>query len=740
VRHLIPFMILFVVLGVCPAFSNDLPVDYDDVAFDMGPREIHQWLWENELRPELARLQEAAKLAADKTATNWQDYDMRYYNINLNIDDVLQTINGAVGTYGVVTASAIDFVAVNLLMAMNVDSVISGGTPLTFLHDEDMLTVYLDRSYSYGEEFVFTIYYHGTPAGSESFLGFDFTSRNGLPLITTLSEPYGSRSWWPCNDIPRDKVDSVDIIVTVDASLIVSSNGIVISDTDNGDGTHTTHWKSRYPIAPYLVSLGIHPYAVWGDWYHYSPSDSMPLQFHVYPDHDTYSRPFFGVLPEMIGLLADRLGEYPFINEKYGLTHFNWQGAMEHQTNTSTTSSSFGYTDDVISHELGHQWFGDMITCDDWHNIWINEGFATYCEALYHEAKFGTAYYHNYMNNFEYTGGGTIYIDDTTDVWTVFGTIVYDKGAWVLHMLRHVVGDDDFFQGLADYRSQYQWSSATIEDFQNVFETTTGMDLDWFFDEWIYGTFRPSYRYSWVKESDPAGGFNTYLHLNQIQSSDPQVFTMPIDIVLTTSYGEETVTIFNNQRSQNFILHTGHSPTDLDLDPDRWISRVAGLETYTFHIITPELNSGIQLDPYVDTVRAKGGTNDYACEIINGALPAGLTLAPSGILSGQPTEYGDFTFTVRATDQQYPLFADSLEYTISISQIADRPGDANGDGEVNVGDAVYIVNYIFKGGPAPLIMNWGDANGDCVINVGDAVYLVNYIFKGSAAPVLGCVE
>lgn len=735
-------LLVLLILPIAGFHSNINAGAGDDIVLGFDPQKIHQQMWED-LQPRLALRQVMETMAAAKTASNWQEYDMDYYRITLDINHISQMVYGSVDTYGSVIIPSLDSVKINLLSSMTVDSVYNLSGNLAFSHLSDHLTIYLDKAYSLGEQFYFTVVYHGHPASSSGFLGLEFSERNGLPLITTLSEPMGARSWWPCNDISRDKMDSVDIIVTVDTSLVVSSNGLVVSEVNNGDGTHTTHWKSKYPIAPYLVSLGIHPYAVWYDWYNYSPTDSMPLQFYVYPDHNMYSRTYFdGIVAHMIGNLSVPFGQYPFIDEKYGCTHFDWGGAMEHQTNTSTTSSSFGYSQPVVVHELGHQWWGDMVTCSDWHHIWINEGFAVYSEALYFEADSGINYYHAYMNSFDYSSGGSIYIQDTTSVWNIFGSIVYDKGGWVLHMLRHVVGDDNFFEALANYRDQFIWKAASTEDFQGVVEATAGMDLDWFFQQWIYGYYRPTYRYSYIFEEDPTGGWITYVHIRQTHSSTPQVFTMPIDVRLATTAGDETQVVFNDAREQNFILHTDNEPSGAVIDPDRWISRLVYWEEYTFHIISDAPTDGVLGEAYEDTIKAKGPTDKYVYNIVAGALPDGMTLGvSSGIISGQPIETGVFTFSVKANHQDWTYLSDSAEYSIEIlPPSVDRPGDVNIDGEVNVGDAVAIINYVFKGGPAPIIPNWSDVNVDCEINVGDAVYMINFIFREGIAPALGCVE
>jgi hypothetical protein len=268
------------------------------------------------------------------------------------------------------------------------------------------------------------------------------------------------------------------------------------------------------------------------------------------------------------------------------------------------------------------------------------------------------------------------------------------------------------------------------------------MDLDWFFQQWIYGTYRPNYRYSYLFEEDPGGGWNAYLHIRQVQSSYPQVFTMPIDIEIGTTGGQEIQVVFNDRRAQNFTLHTEDQPNAIAFDPDRWISRQAMWEEYTLHIVTLDLLDGALTESYKDTVKAKGISDKYLYEVIAGTLPDGLSLdSGSGLISGFPTEMGLSTFSIRATHRDYTFYTDSAEFTIEIGMPSvDRPGDANADGEINIGDVVFIVNYIFREGEPPQIPNWADANADCLVNVADAVYLISYIFRGGADPQSGCVQ
>ena len=219
----------------------------------------------------------------------------------------------------------------NLATDMSVTATTAGGFPVSFSRSGDVLTVNLDRTYTTGETVVVTVTYTGNPAGGS----FGWSSHSGQDMIWTLSEPYGARDWWPCKDLNSDKADSVDIMVTVPDNLIVASNGLLVSDVDNG-ATRTVHWKSNYPIATYLVSLAIHPYTQYSDWY--TPligGDPMEVQFFIYPDHVGVVETNYALTVPMIGVFAQAYGEYPFVDEKYGHAEFTWGGGMEHQTITS---------------------------------------------------------------------------------------------------------------------------------------------------------------------------------------------------------------------------------------------------------------------------------------------------------------------------------------------------------------------------------------------------------------------
>jgi aminopeptidase N len=722
--------------------SQELTTPPRKVDEEYNPRIMHQEMAQRKAEA-LERRFEREKLLVSAAVTNWQEYDITYYDTYWYPDYGNQSIYGEVGIYGYPTVDLLDSIMLNLSNHLTVDSIYDASGNLVFTHEDDHLTVFLDHDYTPSEQFGFTVVYEGQPdTGFDNRAGMYFYTEGGSPLITTSSQPYGARQWWPCNDIPLDKADSLDIRIRAGNGYSATSNGIIVSDVDNGDGTHTVHWRHRYPITSYLVCLAIGDYAVWEDYYVYSPTDSMPIVNYVHPEHYDTSLVLFSVTAESIEIFADLFGEYPFINEKYGHTHYgSGGGGMEHQTNTFIGAHSWQPT---VVHEAAHMWWGDLVTCRDWANIWLNEGFASYCEALYFEAKYGFDYY--YMEYFETYTPHSIYVTDTSRASLIFSLRVYDKGAWVLHMLRHMVGDSLFFDIFAPYRDAFAYQTVVTEDFQAICESVTSMELESFFQQWIYGVGWPVYRHAFYTEEIPGGGWDTYIHIRQIQTTDPQVFAMPLDLRFHLYSGDSAdFRVFNDQRDQDFfVFHTDDEPSNIELDPDNWVLEKNNWEQYRLRILNDSLSDGVQGEPYLDSVIAKGSYpgNDQHHVVIAGELPSGLNLeVVTGIISGTTYATGDFSFTIEVTDEVFPMsYADTMSYSIYIAPTDPRPGDANVDSEVSVGDVVFLINHIFKGGPAPEVPNWADANADCEVSVGDAVYLINHIFREGPAPQMGCVE
>ncbi len=701
------------------------------------PSQFHQM----EAAMKQQRLNEIRKLGIAfplKETKNQSDFDARYYRLDLKLNDTTQILTGAVYLYGTALINSFNVVELNFFdnAQMYVDSCKSNNGILSFNRGSNILRIFLNGTYNSGQPFGVTVYYHGHPleGGLQSF---DWSTHGSpsVPIISTLSEPYFAQSWWPCKDLPRDKADSVDINVTVRSDLYVASNGLLREIVNNGS-TKTYKWHEKYPIATYLVMLATTNYSIFSNWYHNLSGDSIPVTYYVYPEYLSQAQSTYPVTPSMIRFFAETFGEYPWVEEKYGMAHFTWGGAMEHQTCTSILYN--WYSDWVIAHELAHQWWGDYITCHNWHHIWLNEGFASYCEALWEEHLGGSSGYHSYMNGMQFFSGGSIFIQDTTDANGIFGNIVYDKGAQVLHMLRHIVGDSTSFRIFRDFYSDPRYANgvAETEDFQGICEAASGMDLNYFFQEWIYGTYYPKYQYSFMTE--PAGGgtaTDVYIHINQTQTTNPTYFTMPIDLRVTSSTKDTIAVGFNDPRHKDFKVRVPGTNVSVNLDPNVWILRTVSSTTYGMNIVTTDLEAASQLSAYAETLMAKGGTLPYKWKLDSGNLPDGLQLdSLTGVISGVPTVKDSFDFTVKVTDSSAPNKTDTQPLYILVGDSPFIRGDVNRDGLVDIGDVIYLISNLYIHGPDPLPYAAGDVNCDGIIEVSDIIYLINYLFKSGPGP------
>lgn len=535
----------------------------------------------------MRQLAEKVKIYGTRDTGNQDLYDAKFYDLDLNLDTTNHILTGTVRADVRVVSGPLLTLDLDFSTNMVVRSVTCAGLPATYTHANNILTVNLNRAYATGEMISVVVHYDGDPSqDAAGAFGWDMDA--GQPIVWTLSEPFGGRSWWPSKDWSDDKADSVNIRVTAPTGMITASNGKLISSTDNG--TNSVYvWHERYPIATYLVSIASHPYTVYSDYYRYSPTDSMEIKFFMYPADAEPNRAVNAKVKNMIGIFSNDFRQYPFINEKYGEAEFPWGGGMEHQTCTSLGA----FSEWVLAHELAHQWWGDMITCKDFHHVWLNEGFATYCEALYAEALGGTSAYFQDLDFNKYFGPGTIYVSNLNDWNRIFdGNLSYNKASWVLHMLRHVLGDDAFFAAMRAYYDQYQGSSATTENFRDVCESVSGKDLDWYFQEWIYGEYYPAYKYTFTV-TPGGGGYDIAMNLLQTQSW--QIFKMPVDITIKWDGGEETHVVTDSLPSQVFNFHVTNSPTGIQLDKDGWI-----LKTVDEPLYNPTFNRSILLVNGVD--------------------------------------------------------------------------------------------------------------------------------------------
>lgn len=534
--------------------------------------ETHQFRL-HEARSKARRMAKShgADQAGEKNATpNMDQYDVSFYDLVFDLNTSTNTLSGWTTVVALVTGPFMTTLDLNFDDNLALSVVRSGGLAVPSSRAGNILTITLDRTYHPGETVTVEVEYAGNPAGN--YFGWD--SYGPDPMIWTLSEPYGAREWWPCKDLNTDKADSVDITVTVPDNLIAVSNGLLVDETVPAPGKKTYHWQERYPIATYLVSLTAHPYMVLHDEYHSAQGDTMPLDYYIVADRYEDALSFSNV-PDMITGFAAAFGEYPFVEEKYGHVHFPWGGGMEHQTMTSL--GHYIYGDWIVAHELGHQWFGDHVTCADFGHIWLNEGFATWTEAYWRELTEGMAGYHENMADARFLGAGTIFVEDPSNFENIFdGNLSYNKASWVPHMLRHMLGDDDFFAGVRLYLDTYGNGSATTEQFQAIMEGVSGRDLTSFFQQWIYGSYYPVYEYSW--DWWPSGtGYTVSLRVEQTQTRTG-LFTMPLDVRIDFVGGTETFVVENSELVEYYHFQMDDPVVNLLLDPDHWVLRDAWLE------------------------------------------------------------------------------------------------------------------------------------------------------------------
>jgi len=537
----------------------------------------------------------------DRTATGTErsdldprylEYDLDRVELSLRIDPEAGWLEGEVIHHLRSNRPALSAVLLDLVPTMEILSVDRGGVPTPVIRKGRQFVVALDPPLSEGEAAALRVRYAGEPQ-VEGFMGMEFGqhppnhSDSGVPMVQTLSETNSAPAWWPCKDVAYDKF-VLESWIEVPAWMTATGNGRLIETIPVGPDRLSHHWREDYPIATYLVAVNATNFVHWTDTYVPIEGDApMPVTYYCYPESEAAARVAWERTPLMIERFARLFGEYPFVREQYGMVEFQWAGAMEHQTLSSYGSyllaSDRRQNERVVAHELAHQWWGDLISPGTWDDIWLNEGFATYCEALWYEATEGPAGYRAHMLSRSRPGGrefpGTIHRPDYT-----FNSTVYSKGAWVLHMLRGILGDELFFHTLREYRRNYAFGAAITPNFQATVERVTGRDLSSFFRSWVYGSGRPIYEATWTSSPVPgtqgtSGAVQVELSLAQAQAEP--VFSMPISLVASFGDGSsDTIRIENEARVETYQFTLRAEPERIVLDPDDWIlkqvSYVAG--------------------------------------------------------------------------------------------------------------------------------------------------------------------
>ncbi|MDD5570563.1 MAG: M1 family aminopeptidase [Bacteroidales bacterium] len=522
---------------------------------------VYNKIAENQKKSFLNKLKQNRSNAGD-------NYDLKYHRLEFIIDPDTSFIAGTVTSYFKTTKSNVSHISFDLSQNMIVDSIIFHGGKINFnLTSSDELVIDLATTLILNSFDSISVFYHGNP-DSSGFGSFVKSTHNGTPVIWTLSEPYGAKDWWPCKQGLTDKIDSIDIFITSPGIYKAASIGMLIETTIQGSNK-IYHWRHRYPVAAYLIGVAVTNYAVYSN-YVKEGTDSIQILNYVYPEDSlAASNSTKDILPAF-NFYDSLFGMYPFIQERYGHAQFGAGGGMEHQTMTFID----GFSYEIMIHELSHQWFGDKVTCGSWHDIWLNEGFASYITGLTYE-RFSSYYWMEWKKSriqaVTTQPDGAVYVVDTTSVSRIFDTrLSYHKASLLLHMLRWTVGDSCFFAGLRNYINDtaLSYKFSTTANFINHIQTSCGKNLTFFFDDWLYNEGYPSYNILCTKEI----GNNVKVKISQTQSH-PSVsfFEMPVPVKFKNNI-KDTIVVFNNVSSgQEFTVNIGFDADSVFYDPERWI-------------------------------------------------------------------------------------------------------------------------------------------------------------------------
>lgn len=547
---------------------------------------------------------------------NTQNYDVTYHKLEFTVDPAVFSISGKVTTTFTALSNmstvTFDFYK-KTFGAFTISSVKRNNVALSFTHlNTHELKITLPAVLPAGSSATIEIIYSGTPAVN-GFDSFTTTTRsNGSKALYTLSEPFGARDWWPCKQDLNDKVDSIDVYITAPSQYVAVSNGIEPAAPVINGTNKTTHFHHGYPIPAYLICMAVTDYTVFNQTAGTAPN-TYPIINYIYPENFTPSvQTQLAQTPLILDLFSNLFELYPFHNEKYGHAQFGWNGGMEH----TTVSFMNNFSRQLIAHEMGHQWFGDKITCGSWRDIWLNEGFATYLATLVIENFDGNAAFvaekQAMINNITSQNGGSVYLTEAEalDVNRIFsGRLTYDKGGMVVNMLRFKLGDTAFFQGMKNYLADTNlaYKYAVTTDLKSHMEAVYGSSLTEFFNDWIYGQGYPTYNIT----AQNFGSGQAKITVNQTQSN-PSVsfFEMPLPIRLFNSTGQSFDVVVNNtSNGQEFIVPVPFQIASLEFDPNKNIISKNNVVTLGTSTVEIEKTIAVYPNPVKDELHIQLPTN-----------------------------------------------------------------------------------------------------------------------------------
>ncbi|MBD3383304.1 hypothetical protein GF407_00115 [candidate division KSB1 bacterium] len=514
--------------------------------------------------------------------------DVLHYDIDLYFDFETRQLDGEV-EIKCLMLSRKEVLQLDLI-GLNVDTVRVNDHMTTFVQVDNNLQINLPETISSGDTLCLFIVYNGIPTNSGT--GGFFISASSLYTVgqaINRADPGALRYWVPCKDRPDDKATLCMRFESSEENHIVISNGQRVR-IEKTDSSRAFVYQHDYPIAPYLVAISVADYESFEQTYISASGDTIPLVHWVFSRNRQKAERDWQMLPDMLSFYESVFGNYPF--KSYGMVEIANRGlAMEHQTITSmgglliTGDKRYEY---IVAHELAHQWWGDWVTVADWRDLWLNEGFATYSEALYFEHRNGKNFFKAYMHElagdyFEETGNyGVFPLYDPKLAW---GATTYDKGAWVLHMLRFELGDQLFFRCLQEYGRAYAYGNVVTDDFIRLCEHISGQNLSGFFNQWVFQSGHPEFRISWDFHMTDQGSFLVVLNIGQHQPGE-YVFNVPLDVLIVSRQDSINHTLSINSRNNAFSFTTEQEPVEIIVDPQQRLLK-------EFKIIDTPLPQGI---------------------------------------------------------------------------------------------------------------------------------------------------
>lgn len=504
------------------------------------------------------------------------NYDVKFYKLDLEASDSTTYLSGSVTVLVEVLKTPFNEIVLELSDNMTIDSILVDDIIADFVHQNDEIVISTDAAYETNSLVNIQIFYSGSGRNLAKYSGIynQYSFQLNRYVTYTLSEPFYSKEWFPCKQVLTDKADSVFIFITTDSTLMAGSNGLLASVTNMPGNKVRYEWKSFYPVAYYLISLSV------ADYYDYSfytgnngSDDSVLVQNYIYNKQEYINNNIEDInkTGDLINLFSELFGPYPFAKEKYGHCVVPMGGGMEHQTMTSLGNFSFG----LVAHELAHQWFGNNVTCGSWHDIWINEGFASYSEYLANQYLLSQDNADIWMLNAHdivyMEATGSIYVPDELmdDPARIFNNrLSYKKGAAIIHMIRQELDNDSLFFGiLQEFQSLFKDSVALGMDFKDLLEQRSGIDFTDFFNQWYFGEGYPELNVSWEYSDDT-------LSISSFQTTSSKVtplFNTLTEYKIVLPKGDTSVFLRQKSNLDQYKLYMPLKVKSVRVDPENWL-------------------------------------------------------------------------------------------------------------------------------------------------------------------------